>query len=161
MSAKVLANPLTLLETCVDKHGAVWAIHQQVVTMNKEAHEAKGDAKVDKDVLFRTLPHVFKTILAGGCDGDKEAFEMLFQVFHEIELHIFQDVWTTEMQFFIDHVQDHQKLLAIKAANLANYICGSRSDPRRPHVTDPAERVGCPSQASWQAVHNQFTVGLK
>ncbi|ELU45462.1 Histone acetyltransferase SAGA, TRRAP/TRA1 component, PI-3 kinase superfamily TRA1 [Rhizoctonia solani AG-1 IA] len=222
MSAKLLANHvdailekypkpeaastlLALLETCVDKLGAVWAIHQQVANANKEALGPKADTKTDtkadphtkphetKDVemhdidamdidaprpltktlslvdierskpvqaaafalenkgeaakeskiLFRTLLHVFKTVLAGirtsegpvpdgelirrlfqncvkcltmyddGRDGGKEAFEMLLQVFHEIEPHIFQEVWTTEMQFFIDHVQDHQNLLAM------------------------------------------------
>ncbi|KAF8760148.1 PI3 PI4-kinase family [Rhizoctonia solani] len=196
---------LALLETCVDKLGAVWAIHQQVANANKEAlgpkadtktdtkadphtkpHETKdvemhdidamdidaprpltktlslvdierskpvqaaafalenkGEAAKESKVLFRTLLHVFKTVLAGirtsegpvpdgelirrlfqncvkcltmyddGRDGGKEAFEMLLQVFHEIEPHIFQEVWTTEMQFFIDHVQDHQNLLAM------------------------------------------------
>ncbi|KEP49326.1 histone acetyltransferase SAGA, TRRAP/TRA1 component, pi-3 kinase superfamily TRA1 protein [Rhizoctonia solani 123E] len=218
MSAKLLANHvdvilekypkpeaastlLALLETCVDKLGAVWVIHQQVVAANKEVQDTKGDEKTnstakpqetndvemrdadamdvdvtqptsqtmslaeierskpvqaaafalenkgeaakESKVLFRTLLHVFKTVLAGirtsegpvpdgelirrlfqncvkcltmyddGRDGGKEAFEMLLQVFHEIEPHIFQEVWTTEMQFFIDHVQDHQNLLAM------------------------------------------------
>ncbi|KAG9127635.1 hypothetical protein FRC07_011379 [Ceratobasidium sp. 392] len=224
MSAKLLANLvdvnlekfpkpeaaaslLALLETCVDKLGAVWAIHEQIVSLTKDTPDAVASPKPDapgqkpetrpaspvKDVqmkdadamdvdeaepaaktltlidiekakpiqaaafvlenkteavkeskiLFRTLLHVFKTVLAGirtsegpvpngelirrlfqncikcltmyddGRDGGKEAFEMLLQVFHEIEPHIFQEVWTTEMQFFIDHVQDHQNLLAM------------------------------------------------
>ncbi|KAG8711225.1 hypothetical protein FRC08_016173 [Ceratobasidium sp. 394] len=224
MSAKLLANLvdvnhekfpkpeaaaslLALLETCVDKLGAVWAIHQQIVSLAKDGQDANTPSKPEsagqkpearpvsptKDVqmkdadamdvdepeaavksltlidiekakpiqaaafvlenkteavkesktLFRTLLHVFKTVLAGirasegpvpdgelirrlfqncvkcltmyddGRDGGKEAFEMLLQVFHEIEPHIFQEVWTTEMQFFIDHVQDHQNLLAM------------------------------------------------
>ncbi|KAG8763311.1 hypothetical protein FRC12_008615 [Ceratobasidium sp. 428] len=224
MSAKLLANLvdvnlekfpkpeaaaslLALLETCVDKLGAVWAIHEQIVALTKDGQDANADSKpsaagskpedrptsptkdvqmkdadaMDVDeveaapkaltlidfekakpaqaaafvlenkaeavkeskVLFRTLLHVFKTVLAGirtsdgpvpdgelirrlfqncvkcltmyddGRDGGKEAFEMLLQVFHEIEPHIFQEVWTTEMQFFIDRVQDHQNLLAM------------------------------------------------
>jgi hypothetical protein len=64
MSAKLLANHvdailekyskpeaastlLALLQTCVDKLGAVWAIHQQVVNANKESQETKADSRTD------------------------------------------------------------------------------------------------------------------
>ncbi|QRV72349.1 Cyclin, N-terminal domain [Ceratobasidium sp. AG-Ba] len=105
--------------------------------------ENKAEALKEFKILFRTLLHVYKTVLSrirtsegpvpdgelirrlfqncvrcltiydDGCDGGKEAFEMLLQVFHEIKPHIFQEVWTTEMQFFIDHIQEHQNLLAM------------------------------------------------
>ncbi|QRV73100.1 histone acetyltransferase SAGA, TRRAP/TRA1 component, PI-3 kinase superfamily TRA1 protein [Ceratobasidium sp. AG-Ba] len=193
--SEAAASLLALLETCVDKLGAVWAVHQQIVSTMKESHDAKpedrpesptkdvemkdadamdvddtvpstrkltlfeiekakpiqaaafvlenkAEAVKESKILFRTLLHVFKTVLAGirtsegpvpdgelirrlfqNCvrcltmyednrDG-KEAFEMLLQVFHEIEPHIFQEIWTTEMQFFIDHVQEHQNLLGM------------------------------------------------
>lgn len=64
MSAKLLANLvdvnlekfpkpeaaaslLALLETCVDKLGAVWAIHQQIVALTKDGQEAKDAPKPD------------------------------------------------------------------------------------------------------------------
>jgi transformation/transcription domain-associated protein len=66
MSAKLLANLvdvfldkfpkpdaastlLALLETCVDKLGAVWAIHQQIVAANKDVHDAKSGVKTDSN----------------------------------------------------------------------------------------------------------------
>lgn len=40
---------LALLETCVDKLGAVWTIHQQMVTANKDTQDVKSGSKPDSD----------------------------------------------------------------------------------------------------------------
>jgi hypothetical protein len=64
MSAKLLANLvdvnlekfpkpeaaaslLALLETCVDKLGAVWAIHQQIIALAKDGQDTKSGPKGD------------------------------------------------------------------------------------------------------------------
>ncbi|KZT41150.1 hypothetical protein SISSUDRAFT_1059707 [Sistotremastrum suecicum HHB10207 ss-3] len=47
---------------------------------------------------------------------EKEAMDWFAAVWHEVDPHVFQEVWTSKMEFFVEHTLNHTSLLAVAQA---------------------------------------------